>query len=68
MRNPIILAIRAELAQHGVEDSDLEDGGRHLKLHYEWKGRTHTHIVARTPSDGRAVKNAVGDVRRVLRG
>jgi hypothetical protein len=42
-------------------------GSSHLKLSFEFKGRTHDVILSNSPSDWRAAKNSRSLVRRKLR-
>jgi hypothetical protein len=45
----------------------IEYRGKHICIHVEANGRRLPFFAAASPSDQRAVKNFVGDVRRGLR-
>jgi hypothetical protein len=59
-------AVVGLLASHGVPCS-VEETPRHNKVLYSAGGRKRMQVCARTQSDGRALLNALADVRRVLR-
>lgn len=46
---------------------DVEVTSNHTKLRLNYKGMNWTYFCASTPSDPRAVKNLVADVRRWTR-
>jgi len=45
----------------------LEEGRKHAKVHIERDGRSRFITISASASDHRAVKNMVGDARRVMR-
>jgi hypothetical protein len=47
---------------------DIDLAGTHAKIFWNSGGRRHMLVVAKTPSDHRATKNARAFLRRVLRG
>jgi hypothetical protein len=66
-RNAPLEAILAELAIVGVKPSAITQN-KHLKVRWVHRGRTHTTVLAASPSDARAALNAVAFVRRQLDG
>lgn len=44
-----------------------EHGGKHIKLHLTFEGRTRFVVRSKTLSDRRGVRNHVGDIKRMLR-
>ena len=56
-----------ELARHGISDYKFAQGGKHIKLHFAWRGVDHALVVPITASDHRAGLNARAHLRRRLR-
>ena len=62
-----------ELSQHGVQDYDLDQSGKHNKLIFHWNGRREMHVFSKSPSDGRrgllnclsALRNQLGVKRQI---
>lgn len=64
MKNPVLEAVIKEL--NGIE-YEIEQG-RHIKVRFYAHGRPHMIVIGRSPGDWHAPKNAIRDVRRILRG
>ena len=60
-------ALQTELARWGIDKSWCVIGKTHNKLAYEVGGRAFRYPFAKTPSDWRANKNEISDLRRHLR-
>lgn len=66
-RNDLYLAVTAELRAAGYQFRE-EKGGKHGRLIIDVGGRDEIVTISGSPSDRRAVANAVGEVRRRMRG
>lgn len=56
----------AILAEVGATDARIEDGGKHPKLVYCWKGRERFYVLSGTSSDPNISKVQQSDLRRIL--
>jgi hypothetical protein len=67
MKNPIMEAVRAELPFYpGVDIDETDKGGSHRKIVFQKNGTSRLLVLPRTPSDWRAPKNAVRDLRKIM--
>lgn len=65
-RREIVEAVSAELDSAGFSYV-FEHGGKHDKIVVEVNGRRETIVISSSPSDRRALKNAVGFIKRKIR-
>jgi hypothetical protein len=66
--NPCLTLALAELAEAGVRDPVVANGGKHLQLRwFTPRGERRCFAVSGTPSDWRTPQNTVHDLRRILR-
>jgi len=59
-------AIARELAAAGIEEYRVEHGGKHPKLVFMHQGQVRNYILSGSPSDHRALRNMVHDLRGLL--
>jgi hypothetical protein len=66
--NPCLNLALKELAEAGVRDPVVANGGKHLQLRWTTpRGERRCFAVSGTPSDWRSPQNTVRDLRRILR-
>lgn len=51
----------------GVVDHRFETGGKHRRLVVTTENGSRFITISISPSDGRAVRNKIGDLRKILR-
>ena len=59
-------AITRELTAAGIERYEIEHGGKHPRLVFVHQGRPLSYILPGSPSDHRALRNMVRDLRALL--
>lgn len=59
-------AITRELAAAGIERYEIEHGGKHPRLVFVHQGRPLSYVLPGSPSDHRALRNMVRDLRALL--
>ena len=64
--NRNLASAQRELERHGIRDHWVAQG-KHLKLKFKFRGRTHTLVMARTVKDCRADANNLALIRRWVR-
>jgi hypothetical protein len=64
-KNPVLCAVRVILEDHNIEYS-VSNGGKHLRVDFQFKGIRRRHTVPLSSSDWRAARNARTQVRRIL--
>ena len=58
-------AVLAELDRHGVK-AKIVFGGKHQFVVFHANGQRRRYPIPLTPSDGRALKNCLAEIRRIL--
>jgi hypothetical protein len=58
-------ALRAELAEHGAEVLRVE-AGKHNRIYFMWQGREMFCPFSASPSNHRAPRAAVGQLRKIM--
>jgi len=65
--NPVMAAVRKELPYYpGVQMDATDKGGNHRRVVFHHRGQSRFLLIPRTPSDWRAPKNAVSQLRKTL--
>ena len=59
-------ALARELADHGVTEYEIVDGGKHWKLKYLWQGAERLLAVPRSPYGQRFIENSKTQLRRQM--
>ncbi len=62
----VLALIDRQMQAAGITEHRLEMGGKHPRLVYVQNGQTHSYTLPGTPSDHRAARNLVADLRRAL--
>lgn len=66
-QNPVMEAVRSELPFYpGVQMDATDKGGNHRKIYFHRNGSSRFLVVPRSPSDWRAPKNAVRELRKLM--
>lgn len=56
----------AWLQSAGAENARIEPSGKHCKLVFAWRGEERSSPISRTPSDRRATRNQITELRHML--
>jgi len=64
----LLNAVLQELKDRNVPYRVDKTGRKHVKIRFEKDGRHEMVVISRSPSEGRAVKNACKVVTRILDG
>lgn len=65
---PHIRHLITVLEDNGARDVYVQMGGKHPRLKFVYEGQRQFYVVAATPSDRRAVRNATAELRRLTGG